>query len=271
MKFINLVVFLILGLILTACSSMSTPREKFTFFHHQADFDIAKISHYNIAIVGLIDDTQTLTPIEKEQFTYAVYQAFVNEVEDDNLFQTEELVANIGIKNYQTLYAAAKINDTANIAQVMSIPQASKANSRYLLILRLTELRDLHKEGGFDNNFFFSSNSCGASGWALGLTMTIIDTQTESEVWGGHLNKKDKQEYCQDDDDYFYDNSHHARESGDKNSFLIGLFVLLAVAVIADEISDNDHEEGAMNNDKLSLFKNAVNDFRKELPTFYFN
>jgi len=272
MKIFKLTSFLIIAFALSACSSIGKEQNKFTYFHQQDDFDIAKISHYNIGIVGIIDDTNTLTPVEKEQFTYAAYQSFVNEVEDDNLFTTEDLVADIGIKNYQKVYSAAKVNDTASISQLISGLAVENSTSRYLLIMRLTEVRDLYKEGYYDQNSFFSNSSCNSSGWALGLTMTIIDTQNGTEVWGGHLNKKDKQEYCNDNDDYddIHHGRHHRIDKHDKDSFWAGLLVLLAVAVIAEELSDDEPKE-ANSNEKLSLFRATVNEFSQELPSFYFN
>ena len=266
MKQVNLILFILIGYVLSACSTLNNPQDKFRYFYHAASFDIAKVSHYNIALLGIIDETNSLTATEKEQFTHSVYQSFVNEVEDDNLITTEDLVADISIGNYKQLVAAAKVNDISHMSQLMT--EANTQTSRYLLIVRLTDSRDLNKDSYFEDNSFFSSNSCSTSGWAVGLTMTIIDTQTATEVWAGHLDKKDKQQHCNDNNDDYYD--HDKRGHNDDKALLATLLVMFAVILIAEEINAKEESSiTSVGNAQLSVFKEAVHDFSEQLPSFY--
>ncbi|NQY65048.1 MAG: hypothetical protein HRT38_15225 [Alteromonadaceae bacterium] len=271
MKKVNLILFILIGYVLSACSTINHPQEDFSYFHHTASFDIAKVSHYNIAILGIIDETNSLTATEKEQFTYSVYQSFVTEVEEDNLITTEELVADISIEKYQQIVAAAKVNDINQISQVMT--GADNQTSRYLLVVKLTDSRDLYK-GSYSDDSFFSTNSCSTSGWAVGVTMTIIDTRTATEVWGGHLDKQDKQQYCNDDGEFINDRKHHRRNHHNDKELLAALLIVYAVIIIAEEMTkEQENEEEASstltNNTQLSIFKETVQDFSEQLPSFF--
>lgn len=263
MKSINTLSAIVLVMILSACSSMNKPYHKFTYFHADEQFNIASLGLYKVGVIALIDDTKTLDGETKRTLTNDVYRIFAKRVDGENLIDTEELATHLGIEKYQRIQQAAKKNLLSQVSELYN--QADTQPARYLLLVRLTDSRDLGKDVHHSNDVFFASNDCANYGWALGLTMTIIDTSTSREVWGGHLNKDNKSQYCEDDDD-FYDDDSSDKANGE--SLLAALAIMLVVSAIVDEA--NDDEASLTKIGLKPLFTEAVSDFAHELPSIYF-
>lgn len=256
---------LMLVVLCSACSSIGNSQKKFSHFHHAEQFNIASLGLYKVGIVALIDDTNSLTANERQQLTHEVFRTFGKEVEAENLVQTEELATHMGVENYQRLVQYAKAQDIQSLIQTYN--QSDYPPSRYLLIMRLTDSRDLDKDNTLANDVFFNTNRCNTYGWALGLSMSIIDTVDATEVWGGHLNKDNKSQHCDDDNDFF-DIDDDRSDKKNAESALAALALILVVSAIAEEMNQDDTV--VVRRGLTPLFKDAVKDFAKELPNIYF-
>lgn len=256
------IIAVLLCMLCSACASFQDSKKKFSHFHHQEQFNIAALGLYRVGIVGIIDDTKKLSAKEKQQLSENIYAIFGKRVGLENLIPTEELAQQVGVNNYQQIFQLAKQQDTQNI--INSYQHMDAQPARYLLVSRLTRNQDLYKDDYAHTTFSFD-NRCNTHGWAIGLTMTIIDTADGTEVWGGHLNKDNKSKHCEDDnDDFFYDDD----KRSDKNDVLAGLAILLVASAIADTIDQN--QDDGPKHQMTPMFREAVKDFAKELPSIYF-
>ena len=253
---------ILLTMLCSACSSFQDSKRKFSHFHHQEQFNIAALGLYRVAVVGLIDETNKLSPNEKQQLSEHIYSIFGKRVGLEHLIPTEEFAQQIGVNNYQQIYQLAKQQDSQNI--INSYQHLPDQPARYILVSRLTHSRDLFKDDYAYHDWNFS-NRCNTNGWAIGLTMTIIDTADGTEVWGGHLNKDNKSKHCEDDNnDFFYDDD----KKSDKEDALAALAIILVASAIADSIEQNNAP--GPQRQMTPIFRAAVKDFAKELPSIYF-
>jgi uncharacterized protein YciU (UPF0263 family) len=266
MTWLNKFFILTICLIISACSSLNGSNNKFDYFYQQDSFNIAAISLHNISILGIIDDTNTLASNEKQQLTQYVYSTFADKVDAENLIDSAYFAQQIGQEQYRQLSAAAKQNQLDKMNKLMI---SKPTLSRYLLTIRLTKNID-HSS----NNDFFSQ--CSSYGRTIGLTMAIIDNQTSSMVWNGHINKSTKNSHC--NDDYWLDNDHGDRhnntiydnEQHEKNVISDIFITLLATIVVGAITEDNSTIDDVFAaNELLPNFKQAVNAFAKRLPSFY--
>jgi hypothetical protein len=241
---------LLTGLLLGGCST--TVDNKFTYFNKKPDFNIAQISVNKIVIIGLIDDTKSLSAQQKQQATTIIFDTFANYVDSDSLIDTETLALQIGVQNYQTIYKAAQLEE---IAQLVNLAQQHNTG-QYLLISRLTKNTD-HGAKAPLNGFL---NDCNHYGRSISLQMKLIDSNNGSEIWGGQLNKNGKKNNCNDDDDKWRI-SHQEQDDKQALAWLMTLLVISA-------ISDNSNEDLASNSFN-TIFSQAVNEFAQELPSFY--
>jgi hypothetical protein len=246
-------------LLVGGCSSLGAAKPEFSYFHQQDSFNIAGISLHKISILGLIDDSGTLTPKQKEQMSQIIYTSFARQVDFDSLVNTESFAESLGIEQYQLLKQAAEQNQSEQISQIM---QRDQQLSRYLLISRLTDSSNYNEQQTLVHRY----QDCTRYGHSLGLTMTIIDTQTNIEVWAGHLNKSSKVNYCDDDDDYSISSDDDDRHASGKQ-VLAGIFIWLLLDAIVD--SSHDSSDKLASNDFNSLFNQAVEQFAQRLPSFF--
>ena len=247
---------LIITLALSACSSRYDKSLGNNYFHQQESFNIALISLHKISILGLIDTTQSLTPKEKQKYTELIFNAFAHHVDAENLIATENFAKKIGITNYQNLVHAAKQNNITDISAIMD--QASEAN-RYVLISYLTNKTDYGNQGAWQD--------CSTYGYAVGLTLKIVDKQTNTLVWDGHLDKHNKVNACDNDDDFSL-HPRHKNDDDDVNeakAFLAIALITLAVTAIVDE----NNSANLAANDFSAVFSQTVNDLAQKLPSFY--
>lgn len=245
--------------LLSACSSINKPNKIFSYFHQQDDFNIALISLHNIAILGIIDDTLTLKPNEKQKLTEQIFNAFADRVDAENLIDTRTLAEQIGVSKYQQLQHAAKKNQLELMSQLMT---SSTDTSRYLLTVRLTENTDHASTNFFDD--------CTRYGRLVGLTMIILDTQTNQLVWDGHASRNNKNTYCDDDSWNTHDNRDNNRNN-DHNNKATELLALIFVGLIVSSIIDERQsaKDSLNKNDLTTAFAQVVNDFTNRLPSFY--
>jgi len=250
-------------ILLSACSNTNNFEDNFDYFHQQEDFNIATISLHKIAILGLIDDTKNLLPKERQQLTVQVFNSFADRVDAENLITTEDFAEQLGLIQYQQLFLAAKENHIEAMSQIMT---ENSVQNRYVLTTHLTQNFD-HSEKNLVNDFL---TSCRYYGRSIGLTMSILDIQNSHVVWSGHLDKNNKNTQCDDDDDdddenWQNRNNHEKKE--DAKGLLAGIIVgLLLTSIIEDS---NAVKESLTANELSPMFKQAVNDFAKRLPSFY--
>ena len=246
MKKLNYTLLSIVALTLLGCSSLK--KHDFTYFSQQADFNIAQIILDKISIIGVIDDSHSLSAQQQQQLTQNIFYTFAQQVDEENLINTEQLARQIGISNYQRLKQFAL---TENIEQLAEI--ANQLNTtRYLLIIRLTNNTD-HGEQQKINGFL---DDCSYYGRSVGLTMKIIDRKNAAEIWGGHLNKSSKTNSCTNN--LTNNNTENQREA------LAWLVTLLVVSAIADNDSSNNNTGGFD-----PIFNEVINEFAQKLPSFY--
>ena len=244
---------LLLVLTLSGCATPFANSTNQDHFFQQADFNIARISLHKISILGLIDQTVTLKPKEKEQLTQNIFDAFAEQVDSENLISTNALVKQIGVSNYQQLNYAAKENNFIKMSEIMNNAQAN----RYLLTVYLTSNVD-------HGDKTYILDSCRYYGHSISLKMAILDTQTNDLAWYGNVDKSNKQQYCDNDTfDHEYSN-----DRDDATKELLGLLVVgLLVSAVHDIITDN---KSASKNGRLSqVFDLAIDDFAQHLPSFY--
>jgi|GEM_PF-1940390 len=264
MRTIHKLLALMLVITCSACSSLGKSKDKFSYFHHQEDFNIATLGLHKVGILGLIDDTGTLSGKEKEQLTHEVYRIFAKRVDGENLVDTQELANHLGIDSYQQTAQAAKQGTNQEIANAFNGGESQP--SRYLLVMRLTDSRDLGADIDRQRDILFSARHCNDYGWALGLTMSIIDTTDGNQVWGGHINKDNKSRHCEDDHHYF--DVDDDSDKDDAKSALAALAVIFVVSAIVDDV--NDDKASLTRNDFKPLFTEVVHDFAQVLPSIYF-
>ncbi len=254
------------AVLLSACASFNPPNKTFSYFHQQEQFNIALISLHKISILGLIDQTKSLTAQKKQQLTNYVFNAFADRVDAENLTSSEDLALQIGRLEYKKLRQAAKQNNSLELSKIMA---SNSQMSRYLLTIQLTENSDLGNNNTQPSVDFFNSNNCSRYGRAIGLTMTIIDSKTNSEVWGGHINKANQTSYCDDDHNWDgHDNSDiNDSDSHDLKSALAALLVVFAISAMVD--SQSDRSTNLSSTELMPTFQQAVNDFAIKLPSFY--
>jgi len=243
-------------IVITGCSSQYKKASNNDYFHQQDSFNIALISLHKISIVGLIDRTQTLTPKEKQKYSQYIFNAFANQVDSENLIATKSFAQQIGIANYQNLVHAAKENNIDKISELANkIPDAN----RYILLSYLTSKTDYGSQQAWQN--------CNHYGYSAGLTMKIIDTQTNSFVWDGHVDKNSRVNVCDDNDDDIFSLNNDDRDN-DKNeakSFL----ALAFIGLVLDAISEERAQKSFASNDFDTVFKQSLNSLSKRLPSFY--
>jgi len=258
MQVAHFIYIISLILFLSACSAINKSNDKFDYFHQQDNFNIASISLHKITILGLIDDTHNLLPREKEQLTNQIFNAFADRVDAENLVSTENLAEQLGVAAYKQLFLAAKENRIESMSQIMT---TNIAKNRYVLTTHLTQNTD-HSDKNLLNDFL---SSCHYYGRSIGLTMSILDTQNSQLVWSGHLEKNNKNTQCEDDDDWQNNNEHESKD--DAKGLLAGMIIgLMLTAIIEDS---NSVKETLTANELSPMFKQAVNDFAKRLPSFY--
>lgn len=249
---------LIIVITLSGCSSQHK-RSNNNYFHQQESFNIALISLHKISILGLIDTTQSLSAKEKQKYTEFIFNAFAERVDAENLIATEDFAEQIGIANYQNLVHAAKQN---NISDVSSIMHNSNDANRYVLISYLTNKTDYGNQGTWQN--------CSTYGYAVGLTLKIVDSETNTLVWDSHLDKQNKVNACADDNDFelYPQRQHDDDEDNDINeakTFLAIAFITLAINAIVD----NGNNANLATNDFSAIFAQTVNSLAQRLPSFY--
>ena len=252
MKKFNQLLLLLCALSLLGCASV--PQNEFTYFSQKADFNIAQISVDKISIIGIIDDSKTLSNKQKQQVTQQVFNAFANRVDADNLIDTERLALQIGVNNYHQLKQLASNENFNQFAQL-----ASQLNTtRYLLIIRLTNNTD-HGAQQQLNGFL---DDCNYYGRSIGLTMRIIDRTNGAEIWGGHLNKSNKTNSCHNDISWGNSNS-NSNNNNEKESLAWLAALLVVSAITSDDASNNTL--GGLD----PLFNETINKFAQKLPSFY--
>jgi len=255
-RFTLLVKFSLLILIITTsgCSSHANKNSN-NYFHQQESFNIARISLHKINILGIIDKTQLLSAKEKQQYTELIFNRFADRVDAENLVSTEDFAKQISIINYQRLVHAAKQNNISHISEIMS--NVKKPN-RYVLISYLTNKTDYGSQAAWQN--------CSAYGYAVGLTMKIVDSQTNTLVWDGHIDKQNKVNTCENDDDFF----NHSQQNNKNNNDEDEAKSLLAVALISWAINAMvENDNNLASNDFKAIFTQTVDELAKHLPSFY--
>ncbi len=242
-------------IVITGCSSQYKKAANNDYIHQQDSFNIALISLHKISIVGLIDRTQTLTPKEKQKYSQYIFNAFAKQVDSENLIATKSFAQQIGIANYQNLVRAAKENNIDKISELANtIPDAN----RYILFSYLTSKTDYGSQQAWQ--------SCNHYGYSAGLTMKIVDTQTNSFVWDGHVDKNNRVNVCDDNDDVFSSNNDNRdNDKDDAKSFL----ALAFIGLLLDAISEERAQKGFANSDFDSVFKQSLNSLSNQLPSFY--
>ncbi len=249
MKKFNYLFIYLYTLLLLGCASF--PNDDFTYFSQKADFNIAQISVDKISIIGILDDTKTLSSKQKQQVTQQVFTAFANRVDAENLIDTEQLALQIGTNYYHQLKQLANNENFSQFAQLAS----QLKTTRYLLIIRLTNNTD-HGAQQQLNGFL---DDCGYYGRSIGLTMRIIDRTNGAEIWGGHLNKSNKTNSCQNETVWGNNNN-----TNNEKESLAWLATLLIVSAIT-----NDDENNSDIGDLDPLFSEVINKFAQRLPSFY--